>query len=215
MSFSSAYLQENDIELTQEDYMFYGDSIKLLEGARNNLTEMILQLRKEQIEINHSDPVDHYKSRIKNAKHMQDKLHRYKLPETLEAALYKVYDAIGFRVVCTFMSDIYIVCNWFRNQTNIKVINEKDYIKSPKPSGYRSYHMIIEIVVEQVTVYAEIQIRTLAMDCWASLEHKLKYKHEIRHQEMMVTELKRCADEIASTDLNLEAIKEIILEDMK
>ncbi len=208
----SSRVQTSDMYTPQmEDYnAFYGDASVLFACAQSKITQLIQLFRAEQINLNHSDPIEHFKSRIKRADHMMEKLLRRKLPVTLDAALHQIYDAVGFRIVCTFINDVYLVRDWLASQSEIKVIEEKDYIKKPKENGYRSCHLIIEIDAENANVYAEIQIRTLAMDCWAAMEHQLKYKHDIPHQEMFVHELKRFADEIASTDLNLEAIREMI-----
>lgn len=195
----------------QSESKFYKDKLILLEKTRDKLQLRLDESRKDYTLRGLVDPVEHYKTRIKSVKSMKEKLQRKGHPVTLDAALSQIYDAVGMRIVCTFINDIYTIRDWFINQTDTKIIMEKDYIKSPKPNGYRSYHIIIEIPVNKVAVYAEIQIRTLAMDCWASLEHKLKYKHEILHQKMIVDELKRFADEIASTDINLQAIKELIV----
>ena len=98
----------------------------------------------------------------------------------------------------------------------VNLLQEKDYIRAPKPNGYRSYHMILSLPLRflgeepQPTVWLEVQLRTIAMDCWASLEHQLKYKRDIPDQALIVRELKRCADEIASTDLSLQTIRELI-----
>ncbi|EET84449.1 RelA/SpoT domain protein [Clostridium carboxidivorans P7] len=134
----------------------------------------------------------------------------------MDSALKEIYDAAGIRVICPFLDDIYWIVNMLKNQQDIKVIKEKDYIRNPKPNGYRSYHMILQVPLHLENriemVYCEIQIRTIAMDCWASLEHQLKYKKNIPNEKMIAEELKRCADEIASTDLNLQTISDMIKE---
>lgn len=200
-----------ELSSCQSEREFYKDKLILLEKAREELLLRLDESRKDYISRGLADPVEHYKARIKSVASMQEKLQRQGLPVTLDAALNRVYDAVGVRIVCTFINDVYVIRDWFINQTDMKVVKEKDYIKFPKPNGYRSYHMVVEIPVKQETVYAEVQIRTIAMDCWASLEHQLKYKHEIMYQKMIVDELKRCADEMASTDINLQAIKELIV----
>lgn len=147
---------------------------------------------------------------------MKDKLKRRNIPVTVKSALREIHDAAGIRVVCTFLDDIYWIAGMLRNQNDIKVVKEKDYIRNPKPNGYRSYHMILQVPVHLENliekVYCEIQIRTIAMDCWASLEHQLKYKKNIPDEKMIGGELKRCSDEIASTDLNLQTIRDMIIQ---
>lgn len=201
------------LSLHQAEYAFYKDKLILLQDTQEIILTSLEELRQNHISRGFRDPFEHCKSRIKCAQSVKEKLKRQGLPITLDAALTQIYDAIGIRVVCTFVSDVYLIRNWIAGLSQINIVNEKDYIKAPKPNGYRSYHIIIESSMHGETVYAEIQIRTLAMDCWASLEHQLKYKQEIRYQKMIVDELKRCADELASTDMNLQAISELIEPD--
>lgn len=193
---------------------FYQESYVLLEGAIIEVLSRLDIIRKYRATQHYKDPVEHCKARIKSAQSMKEKLQRRNLPVTMESALTKVYDAAGIRVVCTFIDDIYWIVNMLRNQQDITVIEEKDYIHNPKSNGYRSYHMILQVPLHLedriLKVYCELQIRTIAMDCWASLEHRLKYKKDIPNQDMISGELKRCADEIASTDLNFQAIWDMI-----
>ena len=128
-------------------------------------------------------------------------------------------DIGGIRVICPFIEDIYTVADMLMRQDDLTLIEKKDYIANPKPNGYRSYHMILKMPVrflENTSETAalpclEVQIRTIAMDCWASIEHELKYKHDIANPELMQQELKHCSDQIASTDLSLSTLKELIL----
>lgn len=193
---------------------FYQESYVLLEGAIIEILSRLDIIRKYRVAQHEKDPVEHCKARIKSADSMREKLIRRNFPVTLDSALTKVYDAAGIRVVCTFIDDIYWIVNMLRNQQDIAVIEEKDYIRSPKPNGYRSYHVILQVPLHLEDriqkVYCELQIRTIAMDCWASLEHRMKYKKNIPNQDMIIGELKRCADEIASTDLNFQAIWDMI-----
>ncbi len=201
------------------EQQFYKEAYVLLEGVIIELLSRLDIIRKYRAMKNDKDPIEHCKARIKSAESMKDKLVRRDLPVTVENALSEIYDAAGIRVVCTFLDDIYWVVNMLRGQKDILVIEEKDYIRSPKPNGYRSYHMILQVPIHleegNYMVYCELQIRTIAMDCWASLEHQLKYKKNIPNQDMIVAELKRCADEIASTDLNFQAIWDMIEEIQK
>ncbi len=149
-----------------------------------------LKVLETQIEIINDDfkyikkynPIEHVKTRIKNADSIINKLYKDKLEFTLENVEKYINDIVGVRIICAFESDVYELVNIIRNSTVIKVVNEKDFINNPKDTGYRSYHLIVEVPVElineKVMVKAEIQIRTLAMDLWASLEHKLKYKSD-------------------------------------
>ena len=118
------------------------------------------------------------------------------------------------RLICNYIDDVYEVANMLKGYKDLKVIKEKDYIKNPKVNGYRSYHIIFELSLDlagEITpVFVEMQIRTIAMDFWSSLEHEMKYKKNIKNQELIVEELKRCADEIATVDLNMQTIKKMI-----
>ena len=121
---------------------------------------------------------------------------------------------LGIRIICNYIDDVYKVAEMLKNYKDLTVVMEKDYIKNPKPNGYRSYHIIFQLSLDlagEITpVYVEIQIRTIAMDFWSSLEHEMKYKKNVKNQELIMQELKRCADEIATTDLNMQTIKKMI-----
>lgn len=171
----------------------------------------ISSLRKQYILEKNRDPVEHCKARIKTAQSMVDKLKRKNLPVNLNSALVNIKDAVGIRVICIFVDDIYTIINLIKSIPNIEVINDKDFISNPKPNGYRSYHLIVGVNTSiGEKIYIEIQVRTIGMDCWASLEHQLKYKKNIKNKEIFTSELKRCADEIASTDLSLQTIRDLI-----
>ena len=164
---------------------------------------------------------EHLIYRIKSEDSMLEKCTRKGLPQTAYSALHDIRDAIGLRIVCCFLDDIYRNIKMIAALPGVRVIEEKDYIQHVKPNGYRSYHMIIEAEVpyEDVTganpghFFAEIQLRTIAMDSWASLEHQMKYKHDIHNPEMIVRELKRCADELAACDVSMQTIRNLIHAD--
>ena len=152
---------------------------------------------------------------------MKEKLVRDGLEPTLKNALTYEHDAAGVRLICPMVDDVYRSVELIRKIPGISILREKDFISHPKPNGYRSYHMILKMPVrfldsepEKITLpFLEVQIRTIAMDCWASIEHELKYKHDIANPELMQQELKRCSDQIASTDLSLSTLKELITND--
>ena len=164
---------------------------------------------------------EHLIYRIKSEDSMLEKCTRKGLPQTAYAALHEILDAIGFRIVCCFLDYIYRNIKAIAALPSVRVVEEKDYIQHVKPNGYRSYHMIVEVEVpyEDVTganpghFFAEIQLRTIAMDSWASLEHQMKYKHTIKNPEMIVRELKRCADELAACDVSMQTIRNLIHAD--
>lgn len=193
---------------------FYQDAQVLLESVLQELLLRVNLLRRYQVLSGERDPVEHCKGRIKSADSMIEKLQRKGLPVTLEAALNEVHDAVGIRIVCQFVDDVYRMVDILKRQEDIVLVKEKDFIKNPKPNGYRSYHMIIKLPVHLPDctreLFAEIQLRTIAMDCWAALEHELKYKHTIPNQELLQQELKRCSDEMASTDLTMQTIRKVI-----
>ncbi|MEI3187514.1 MAG: hypothetical protein V8S27_06560 [Lachnospiraceae bacterium] len=142
---------------------------------------------------------------------MKTKTKKHGPPLTCELALTNVRDAIGIRAICSFSDDVFALARWLCERPEFNVINQKDYISYPKPNGYRSYHPIFQLVDGPGDgLFAEIQLRTIAIDFWASLEHQLKYKHEITHEALIRSELKRCADEIASIDLSMQTIRDLI-----
>jgi ppGpp synthetase/RelA/SpoT-type nucleotidyltranferase len=188
----------------------YGTSGPLLEEAMQMVLEEITKIRNEMAGELGMDPVEHLLGRIKSEESMREKCRRKGLPETPESALEKIHDAIGLRVVCAFLDDIYTIRDRLLALPRIRLVEEKDYIRHVKPNGYRSFHMII-IVDEKI--YAEIQLRTISMDTWAALEHHLKYKKEIGGNTALISaELKRCADELASTDSSMQTLRDMIRE---
>ena len=163
---------------------------------------------------------EHLNGRIKTQESMAEKCQRKGLELSTVSTLHEIKDAIALRLVCGFIDDIYTCVEEIRAFPDCKVVTEKDYVKNAKPNGYRSYHMILELTVpfEDVlgnnpgTYYVEIQLRTIAMDSWASLEHEMKYKHKIKDPERIAKELKRCADELASCDVTMQTIRQLIHE---
>lgn len=186
----------------------YGEHRPELEEVQRQLTEEVQAVREEMLREKGFDPVEHCLSRIKSEESMREKCRRKNLPETTESALQKIYDAVGLRVVCSFLSDVYVIRDHLAAMPNVKVVEEKDYIRHAKPNGYRSYHMILLV---NGSVYAEIQLRTISQDTWAALEHQMKYKKNLNgNTELIVGELKRCADELASTDVSMQTIRDMI-----
>ena len=193
---------------------FYKDEIIKLEAVITEITARLNVIRKYEKIYNDRDPIEYIKTRIKSEESMKEKLKRKNLEVNLENALSKVYDAAGIRIVCAYIDDVYAVVEKLKQYDDLIVIKEKDYIKNPKENGYRSYHIIFSVPLSIAgniqRVYVEIQIRTIAMDFWSSLEHEMKYKKNIKNQEIIVEELKRCANEIATTDINMMAIRNMI-----
>lgn len=164
---------------------------------------------------------EHLRGRVKSESSMEDKCQRKDLPLTPQSALRENRDSVGLRVVCNFIDDIYTCIDFIKHWDNVSVYKEKDYITNAKPNGYRSYHMILNVTVPDEDVdgnvpghyFVEVQLRTIAMDTWASLEHEMKYKHQIKNPEMIGRELKRVADELASCDVSMQTIRQLIREE--
>lgn len=165
------------------------------------------------------NPIEMIKSRVKKPRSIIEKLQRKNYALTMDSILDNLNDVAGVRVICSFIDDIYDVAQRFANQDDITVVEIKDYIKNPKSNGYRSYHMIIEIPVffadTKRNMRVEIQFRTIAMDFWASLEHKMKYKKSVSEAKLLEEELKECADIIAKTDMRMQRINAKISNDSK
>ena len=130
---------------------------------------------------------------------------------TAQAATGSVCDAVGLRIICSFASDVLEIVRRLEADPRIHVTAKKDYLAVPKPNGYRSIHL--QIRLRETDLPAEIQVRTIAMDFWATLEHQIKYKKTIADEALIRSELKRCADEIASVDLSMQTIREILREE--
>lgn len=149
------------------------------------------------------NPIEHIKTRIKSADSIVKKLDKNNLDFTLENVEKYINDIVGVRIICGFESDVFELIDIIRNSNIIHMLKEKDYINNPKKSGYRSYHLVVEVPVElineKVMVKAEIQIRTMAMDLWASLDHKLNYKNEYR-TETISNRLRKISDELNRVD---------------
>lgn len=151
--------------------------------------------------------IEHISSRVKSKNSVENKLIKKGVEITEENALKYLSDVIGIRLIVHFIGDIYKIRDKIVNSNKFKIIGEKDYVKQPKPSGYRSYHIIIEISLNDITLQAEIQLRTVAMDCWASLEHQIRYKKDIPNIYIIHKELKKCSDDLMSADITMEQIR--------
>ena len=157
------------------------------------------------------NPIESIQSRIKRPISIAQKLRKMGKPITVESVFENLNDVAGIRVICPFIEDIYQVAEMLIAQDDIKVLAIKDYIQSPKPNGYRSYHIILEVPVffsrYKQPMRVEVQIRTVAMDFWASLEHQLKYKNDSVDTAQIAQELKECADVIAQTDVKMQQLR--------
>ena len=160
------------------------------------------------------NPIEFIESRLKKPSSIARKLRRNGSEITVANMVEQVSDIAGIRVLCAYIDDIYEIARMLARQQDVRIINVKDYIKHPKENGYRSYHMIVEIPVyfsdEVRPVRCEIQIRTIAMDFWATLDHDMQYKKEVEDAEEIMRELKACADIIHSTDEKMMRLRERI-----
>ena len=177
-----------------------------------------LEVLNDELSVHHQrNPIEFITSRVKKPLSIVEKLHRYGVPVSVESVEKNLNDVAGVRVICSFIDDIYTVADMLLRQDDITLIKKKDYIEHPKDNGYRSLHLIIEIPVffsnQKKNMRVEVQIRTIAMDFWASVDHQLKYKQDIEDVENadeLSAELKECADIIAQTDRRMQAIKDKI-----
>lgn len=162
------------------------------------------------------NPIHHIEDRLKSPQSIMEKLRRKGVPFNVDAARANLNDIAGVRVICNYIEDIYTVAELLTAQDDIKLISRKDYIDSPKPNGYRSLHLVIETPVylsdKKEYVNVEVQIRTIAMDFWASLEHELKYKTDVDVSAELAAELKECAETIAATDVKMQHIYQTLKE---
>ncbi len=196
--------KEQKLDVKEEPFeklmFFYESALKQL--------EIQLQIIKKEFKIMYNyDLIDHIDTRIKEPKSIIKKMEKKKYEKTYSNLIEKVNDIAGLRIVCTLKDDIFFIKDLIKNIPNIHILKEKDYVTNPKESGYSSYHMIVEVPVQlsQKTIYVkcEIQIRTLAMDFWASFEHKVKYKTENDVNKKTSKELITCAKMIKKFDENM------------
>lgn len=171
-----------------------------------------LEILDDEFQARHSrNPIHHMESRIKSPESIAQKLKRKGLPFTIEAATDKLHDIAGIRVVCAYLNDVYTIADLLTSQDDITLMETRDYIQNPKPNGYRSLHLIVKVPVFLSTgktpLPVEVQIRTIAMDFWASLEHQLRYKKSLTAvPEALNTQLCEAAEKIAALDSDMQHI---------
>lgn len=204
-------LEENMMPI-QQFFTYYRCAIMEIETK--------FRVLNEQFSLNgESNPIEFIQSRIKSYGSISRKIISRNIPKTLEAIENDIHDVAGVRVVCSFIQDIYRLADCFLQQDDITLIRKKDYIRNPKPNGYRSLHLIVAVPIflenEKRLVKVEVQLRTIAMDFWASLEHKLRYKKNLPQEklELLTDSLKQCADESALWDVRMQDIRNIIESD--
>ncbi|MBQ8947610.1 MAG: GTP pyrophosphokinase family protein [Lachnospiraceae bacterium] len=184
------------------------EAIQLRYNAALKLITTRIEILNEELQEEHRyNPIEHVKGRIKTPESIVKKLRRHGVESTLDNMIEYCNDIAGIRIICSFTSDIYKIAEMISAQNDITVLSVKDYIVNPKPSGYKSYHMIVTVPVylsnrcDQVKV--EIQIRTVAMDFWASLEHKINYKFEGNAPDRISLELVECSEMVSQLDAKM------------
>ena len=203
------------------------DQMDLYGPYRSTMTDIMNRIKGQieaysrEYESSHGQKLfEHLTWRIKHEESMLEKLRRNGVEATARNALRSVTDSIGIRIVCLFIDDIYENVRLIKAFPDCNVVREKDYIRDAKPNGYRSYHMILDVKTDSPDVdgnmpghyFVEIQLRTIAMDTWAALEHEMKYKKSIGNQELIIRELRRCASELAACDVSMQTLRRIIRE---
>ena len=203
---------DDGIDSWKEVNLIYNAALKQMETKMEILNE-------EFQHVHQYNPIEHIKARMKTPESIVKKLKRHGRESTIENMVNHINDIAGIRIICSFTSDIYRIAEMIREQKDLKVIATKDYITYPKASGYRSYHMIVTVPVylsdRIVDAKVEVQIRTVAMDFWASLEHKIHYKLEGDAPEHIRNELIECARMVMDLDARMLSLNEQIIQTSK
>lgn len=195
----------SDVDSWKEVILVYSSALKEI-GTKLEI------LNDEFQHVHQYNPIEHIKSRIKSSESIVKKLKRHGYESTIDNMIKYVNDIAGIRIICSFTTDIYRIAEMLKRQSDIHIISVKDYIKNPKASGYKSYHMIISLPIflseKRVDAKIEIQIRTVAMDFWASLEHKINYKFDVNVPEHIKAELFECAKMVSELDAKMLSLNE-------
>ena len=208
---------EKLIELIkQEDAEGWETLMFLYNAALKEINTKIDILNDEFQHIYHYTPIEHIKSRIKTPASIVNKLKKNGYETSVENMVKYVNDIAGIRIICSFTSDIYLIADMITKQSDLKVVSVKDYITHPKVSGYQSYHILVTVPIHLtqgiVDTIVEIQIRTIAQDFWASLEHKIYYKFEGNAPDYIRRELQECANIVSNLDRRMLSLNEKIQE---
>lgn len=208
--------QIQDALKNYEDVDSWKTVIFLYNAALKEVGTKLEILNEEFQHVHRYNPIEHIKTRIKTPESIVKKLKRNGYETSIENMVKYINDIAGVRLICSFTSDIYRLAEMIGNQSDLKVLSIKDYIKNPKESGYKSYHMLVSVPIflsdSVVDTKVEIQIRTIAMDFWASLEHKIYYKFEGNAPEYISRELKECAQMVSELDDKMLSLNDAILE---
>ena len=173
------------------------------------------QVLSEELSLQYDrNPIESIKTRLKSPESTLEKLQRKKFPISMASIEENINDIAGVRVICAFSSDIYMLAEAFLRQDDIVLLERKDYIKTPKPNGYRSLHLVVKTPIflhnTKRMMKVEVQFRTISMDWWASLEHKIRYKKDIVVEESVANELRTCAETAAALDMRMEQLQKYI-----
>lgn len=200
--------RDSDIDSWKEVMLIYSSALKQISTKLEILND-------EFQHVHRYNPIEHIKSRLKTSESIVKKLKKHGYESTIQNMVQYINDIAGIRVICSFTSDIYRIAEMISNQSDIKVISVKDYLVNPKASGYKSYHMLVTVPVylsdRIVDTKVEIQIRTVAMDFWASLEHKIHYKYEGNAPDYIRNELIECAKMVSELDAKMLFLNEEVL----
>ena len=205
--------------MQDDSVLSWNTAMLLYNSALKEMGTKIEILNDEFQHVHQYNPIEYVKTRLKSPESIVKKLKRYGYEDSIQNMIEYCNDIAGVRIVCSFTSDIYRLADMIGRQSDITVLSIKDYIKNPKPSGYKSYHMIVTIPIflsdRMVDTKVEIQIRTIAMDFWASLEHKMRYKKNIpeNHVKYLQDELYDCARQSAELDNRMQNIRNLIAEE--
>lgn len=209
---------ENAIK-NYEDVDSWKTIMFLYQSALKEVGTKLEILNDEFHHVHQYNPIEHIKTRVKTPESIVKKLRRYGHEISIENMVKYINDIAGVRIICSFTSDIYRLAAMIGKQSDLKVLTIKDYIKNPKESGYKSYHMLVSVPIflsdSVVDTKVEIQIRTIAMDFWASLEHKIYYKFEGNAPDYISRDLRECADMISILDDKMLSLNEAILACLK
>ena len=200
------------VEIVQQKAHDYAEMMAYYRCAIMEVETKLKVLDAEFSQEFNRNPFESIKSRLKSPVSISEKLRRKGFAVTVENIEKYLKDVAGVRVICSFPDDIYRLAALLEKQDDIILLEKKDYIKNPKPNGYRSLHLILDIPIflsnEKKHMKVEVQFRTIAMDFWASLEHKLKYKKNVENSEIIVEQLKKCADSIEKLDYQMQEIRD-------
>lgn len=201
-----------ELPMSFNEEQLWNRTLMLYDAALREINTKLEILNSEFKQAHQYNPIEHITSRLKSPQSIAKKMRHHQRELTIENVVKYINDIAGIRIICSFTSDIYRIAELIAKQSDITVLKVKDYIVNPKPNGYTSYHMVVSVPIflseEVIDTKVEIQIRTIAMDFWASLEHKIYYKFEGNAPDHITRELKECADLVSFLDRKMLAINE-------